>query len=82
MSRLLGVLDRLVDEGGSVVVVEHDLEVISHADWVIDLGPGPGREGGTVLFAGTPADLVDDPRSLTAHHLRRSLRRHVGQVRG
>ncbi|HSK90214.1 MAG TPA: excinuclease ABC subunit UvrA [Euzebyales bacterium] len=82
VSRLLGVLDRLVDEGGSVVVVEHDLEVISHADWVIDLGPGPGREGGTVLFAGTPADLVDDPRSLTAHHLRRSLRRHVGQVRG
>jgi excinuclease UvrABC ATPase subunit len=52
-------------------VVEHDLDVIAHADWVIDLGPGAGRDGGRVLFEGTPSALVRHPRSATARHLRR-----------
>jgi excinuclease UvrABC ATPase subunit len=55
---LLGVLDRLVEHGHSVVVVEHNLEVIRRADWLIDLGPGPGRHGGTVLFEGRPGDYL------------------------
>jgi excinuclease UvrABC ATPase subunit len=69
------LLDRLVDAGNTVVVVEHDLDVIKHADWIIDLGPGGGRDGGRVLFEGTPAQLRDDPDSLTAHHLRADLAR-------
>ncbi|PRY01910.1 ATP-binding cassette domain-containing protein [Allonocardiopsis opalescens] len=67
--RLLAVLDRLVDQGGTVVVIEHDLEVIARADWVLDLGPGPGRHGGRVLFAGRPAALAESPDSLTGRHL-------------
>jgi excinuclease UvrABC ATPase subunit len=67
---LLGILDRLVDNGGTVIVVEHDLEVISRADWAIDLGPGAGRDGGIVLFEGVPSDLVEDPRTVTGRYLR------------
>ncbi|EID56144.1 ATP-binding cassette domain-containing protein [Saccharomonospora xinjiangensis] len=75
VGRLLAIFDRLVDAGNTVVVVEHNLELVAHADWVIDLGPGAGHHGGRVLFAGTPAQLCDDPRSVTAEYLRRALRR-------
>jgi excinuclease UvrABC ATPase subunit len=71
VAQLLGILDRLVDDGSTVIVVEHALEVIGRADWIIDLGPGAGRDGGIVLFEGTPADLVKDPRSVTGRHLQR-----------
>ncbi|RSN64612.1 daunorubicin resistance protein DrrC [Streptomyces sp. WAC 04229] len=69
---LLALLDRLVDTGNTVVVVEHNLDVVAHADWVVDLGPGGGRDGGRVLFEGTPRDLLAARGSSTAEHLRRA----------
>ncbi len=69
VEQLLGLLDRLVDSGKSVVVVEHHQAVMAHADWIIDLGPGAGHDGGRVVFEGTPADLVADRSTLTARHL-------------
>jgi excinuclease UvrABC ATPase subunit len=66
---LLGLLDRLVDAGRSVVVIEHNLAVMAHADWLIDLGPGAGHDGGRVVFAGTPADLVAARSTVTGEHL-------------
>jgi excinuclease UvrABC ATPase subunit len=72
VTRLVEVLHRLVDRGGTVVVVEHDLDVIAQADWVIELGPGPGRDGGRVVFTGTPAELVAAEGSVTGRHLRRA----------
>ncbi|MEO3767903.1 hypothetical protein [Streptomyces sp. B8F3] len=70
---LIALLHRLVDAGGTVVVVEHDREVVKHADWVVDLGPGGGRDGGRVLFEGTPAELARTAGSATAEYLRRDL---------
>ncbi|HKF85440.1 MAG TPA: excinuclease ABC subunit UvrA [Candidatus Limnocylindrales bacterium] len=67
---LLSMLDRLVDAGNTVIVIEHNLDVIRNADWIIDLGPEGGSRGGELLFAGTPAELIDDDRSLTARYLR------------
>ncbi|GAA0478375.1 excinuclease ABC subunit UvrA [Streptomyces olivaceiscleroticus] len=72
---LVALLDRLVDAGNTVVVVEHDPEVVKRADWVVDLGPEGGRRGGEVLFTGPPAELLAHPYSPTAEHLRR---RHHG----
>ena len=69
VEQLLGLLDRLVDSGKSVIVIEHHQAVMAHADWIIDLGPGAGHEGGRVVFEGTPADLVADRPTLTAEHL-------------
>ncbi|MEU9056321.1 excinuclease ABC subunit UvrA [Streptomyces sp. NPDC048384] len=69
---LLGLLDRLVDTGNTVVVVEHNLDVVAHADWVIDLGPDGGRDGGRVIFEGTPQQLRKTHGSFTAEHLRRA----------
>ena len=66
---LLGLLDRLVDAGRSVIVIEHHQAVMAHADWIIDLGPGAGHDGGTVVFEGTPAALVADRSTLTGQHL-------------
>ena len=66
---LLGLLDHLVDSGKSVIVVEHHQAVMAHADWIIDVGPGAGRDGGTVVFEGTPAALVADAKTLTGQHL-------------
>ncbi|MFE7323576.1 ATP-binding cassette domain-containing protein [Streptomyces sp. NPDC057565] len=69
VEQLLGLLDRLVDSGKSVIVVEHHQAVMAHADWIIDLGPGAGHDGGRIVFEGTPADLVAARRTLTAEHL-------------
>ncbi|MEX5271327.1 ATP-binding cassette domain-containing protein [Kocuria sabuli] len=69
VEQLLGLLDRLVDAGTSVVVVEHHQAVMAHADWIIDLGPGAGRNGGRVVFEGTPAELVAAGSTLTGEHL-------------
>ena len=69
VEHLLALLDRLVDAGRSVVVIEHHQAVMAHADWVIDLGPGAGHDGGRVVFEGTPADLVADASTLTGRHL-------------
>ncbi len=69
VEQLLGLLDRLVDSGKSVIVIEHNQAVMAHADWVIDLGPGAGHEGGQIVFEGTPADLVASRSTLTGHHL-------------
>jgi excinuclease UvrABC ATPase subunit len=69
VEQLLGLLDRLVESGKSVVVIEHHLGVMAHADWLIDLGPGAGLDGGQIVFEGTPADLVANPATLTGKHL-------------
>ena len=69
VEQLLGLLDRLVDDGRTVVVVEHHQAVMAHADWIIDLGPGAGHDGGRVVFAGTPADLVASRSTVTGEHL-------------
>ncbi|SFE52458.1 Excinuclease UvrABC ATPase subunit [Actinacidiphila alni] len=69
VEQLLGLLDRLVDSGKSVVVIEHHQAVMAHADWIIDLGPGAGHNGGQIVFEGTPADLVAKPTTLTGEHL-------------
>lgn len=69
VANLLGLLDRLVDSGRSVVVIEHHQAVMAHADWIIDLGPGAGHDGGRIVFEGTPADLVADRSTLTGQHL-------------
>ena len=66
---LLDLLDRLVDAGNSVIVIEHHQAVMAHADWIIDIGPGAGHEGGTIVFEGSPSDLVDARHTLTAQHL-------------
>src|ERR1700722_12178288 len=69
VEQLLGLLDRLVDSGKSVIVIEHHQAVMAHADWIIDLGPGAGHDGGRIVFEGTPADLVADRPTLTGKHL-------------
>ena len=69
VEQLLGLLDRLVEDGKSVIVVEHHQAVMAHADWIIDLGPGAGHDGGRIVFQGTPAELVAAPSTLTGEHL-------------
>jgi excinuclease UvrABC ATPase subunit len=69
VEQLLGLLDRLVDAGKSVIVIEHHQGVMAHADWIIDLGPGAGHDGGRIVFEGTPADLVAARSTLTGEHL-------------
>ncbi|HEY5941926.1 MAG TPA: excinuclease ABC subunit UvrA [Solirubrobacterales bacterium] len=69
VEQLLGLLDDLVDAGKSVIVIEHHQAVMAHADWIVDLGPGAGHDGGKVVFKGTPADLVADRSTLTGEHL-------------
>ncbi|HEX7350713.1 excinuclease ABC subunit UvrA [Brachybacterium sp.] len=70
VENLLALLDRLVDTGRTVIVIEHHQAVMAHADWIIDLGPGAGAEGGRVVFEGTPATLVAEAETLTGRHLR------------
>ncbi len=69
VEHLLGLLDQLVDSGKSVIVIEHNQAVMAHADWIIDLGPGAGHDGGRIVFEGTPAKLVADRSTLTGQHL-------------
>ena len=69
VQNLLGMLDRLVDSGKSVIVIEHHQAVMAHADWIIDLGPGAGHDGGRVVFEGTPTELITDPSTVTGEHL-------------
>jgi excinuclease UvrABC ATPase subunit len=71
VEQLLALLDRLVDSGKSVIVIEHHQAVMAHADWIIDLGPGAGHDGGRVVFEGTPVDLVAAQSTLTGEHLAR-----------
>ena len=70
VENMLGMLDRLVEAGNSVIVIEHHQAVMAHADWIIDIGPGAGHDGGSIVFEGTPADLVAGAETLTAQHLR------------
>ncbi|GAA1663924.1 excinuclease ABC subunit UvrA [Microbacterium lacus] len=70
VDNMLAMLDRLVDAGNSVIVIEHHQAVMAHADWIIDIGPGAGHDGGTIVFEGTPADLVGSADTLTARHLK------------
>ncbi len=76
VEQLLALLDRLVDSGKSVIVIEHHQAVMAHADWIIDLGPGAGHDGGRIVFEGTPADLVAARSTLTGEHLAA----YVGQL--
>jgi excinuclease UvrABC ATPase subunit len=69
LAPLLALLDRLVDAGKSVIVIEHHPAVMAHADWIIDLGPGAGHDGGRVVFEGTPAQLVSGRKTVTGTHL-------------
>ncbi|MEU5400061.1 excinuclease ABC subunit UvrA [Streptomyces sp. NPDC005963] len=73
VAALVSLLDRLVDAGNSVICVEHHMDVVKQADWIIDLGPEGGKHGGTVVFAGTPRELLCDRKSFTAEYLRRDL---------
>jgi excinuclease UvrABC ATPase subunit len=76
VEQLLGLLDRLVESGKSVIVIEHHQAVMAHADWIIDLGPGAGHDGGRVVFEGPPSDLVAARATLTGEHLAE----YVGEV--
>src|SRR5690606_37330228 len=69
VAQMLELLDRIADGGRSVVVIEHHKAVMAHADWIIDLGPGAGHDGGRVVFEGTPSQLVADRSTLTGQHL-------------
>ena len=73
VDRLLALLDQLVDAGNAVIVIEHNLDVVAHADWVIDLGPEGGNASGTLVFEGTPRELLSAPGSFTGEHLRQAL---------
>ncbi|MFD6069774.1 excinuclease ABC subunit UvrA, partial [Amycolatopsis lurida] len=77
VDRLLDLCDELVDGGATLVLIEHDQRVIAHADHVLDIGPGAGAEGGTVVFEGTPSALAEDSASITGHHLRTRSRRRT-----
>ena len=72
--QLMKLLDKLVDNGNTVIVVEHDPDMIAHADWIVDLGPGGGRDGGRVLFEGTVPQLLECRESYTAGCLRENVR--------
>ncbi|MBO0852986.1 MAG: excinuclease ABC subunit UvrA [Nocardia sp.] len=69
VEQLLALIDRIVDSGKSVIVIEHHQAVMAHADWIIDIGPGAGHDGGRIIFEGTPADLIGTPTTLTGKHL-------------
>jgi excinuclease UvrABC ATPase subunit len=68
--RLIALLNRLTANGSTVIIIEHNLDVISQADWIIDLGPGAGQDGGKIIFAGCPKDLLNHPSSLTGFYLK------------
>jgi excinuclease UvrABC ATPase subunit len=70
---LIGLPDRMVDNGSTVIVIEHNLDVIARADWVLDMGPGAGNEGGQIVFEGVPAKLMQHAASLTGQQLAKRL---------
>lgn len=70
ITHLLAIVDRLVDSGNTVIIIEHNLDVVRNADWIIDLGPDGGSKGGTIVFEGTPAALIKHKASITAQYLR------------
>jgi excinuclease UvrABC ATPase subunit len=70
VEQMLALFDRLVDAGKTVIVIEHHQAVMAHADWIVDIGPGAGQDGGRIVFEGTPAALIADSETLTAQHLR------------
>jgi excinuclease UvrABC ATPase subunit len=74
VAHLLAILDRLVDGGNTVIVIEHNMDVVRRADWIIDLGPEGGSKGGQVVFAGTPTDLLKATASLTSQYLQPNTR--------
>lgn len=74
VARLIGLMNRLVDKGSTVIVIEHNLDVISQADWIIDMGPGAGHEGGQVIFEGYPEDLIRSRHSVTGQYVKRHVR--------
>jgi excinuclease UvrABC ATPase subunit len=82
VDNMLRMLDRLVEAGNSVIVIEHHQAVMAHADWIIDIGPGAGHDGGTIVFEGTPSDLVASGDTLTATHLRAYVGASSGQSDG
>jgi excinuclease UvrABC ATPase subunit len=71
IGHLMEVINRLVDAGNTVIVIEHNVHVIKHADWIIDMGPEGGSKGGQVIFEGTPKQLLSAKRSLTSEYLRK-----------
>ena len=71
MARLLSVFQRLLDSGATVIVIEHDLDMIWNADWVIDMGPGGGDDGGQIVACGTPEEIAQNEHSVTGKYLRR-----------
>ena len=73
-ARLLEVLNKLVDKGNTVIVVEHNLDIIKNADWIIDIGPEGGEEGGKIVAQGTPKDVVKVAASYTGQYLKKELR--------
>jgi excinuclease UvrABC ATPase subunit len=73
ITHLLSIMNRLVDSGNTVIVIEHNLDIIKNADWIIDMGPEGGSKGGKVLFEGTPEDIIKDKDSLTGEYLSRSI---------
>jgi excinuclease ABC subunit A len=81
IAALLGVLQRLVDAGNTVLIIEHHLDVIKNADWIIDLGPGAGDRGGELVAVGTPEDIAAHARSLTGKYLSPALEKQADPVR-
>jgi excinuclease UvrABC ATPase subunit len=69
VANLLALIDAMVNNGTTLIVIEHNLDVVARADWIIDMGPGAGAEGGTVVFEGTPCELLKARKSLTGQHL-------------
>lgn len=75
VATLMAVFGKLVEAGATVIVIEHDLDVIRAADWMIDLGPGGGEAGGEVVFEGVPEEAPEEPRSVTGHYLAKGLQK-------
>lgn len=73
VSHLLSILNRLVDNGSTIIVIEHNLDIMKQADWIIDLGPGGGKKGGEIMFTGTPHEFVSESNSLTAQYLKNDI---------
>ncbi len=77
IQNLLTLFELIVDRGGTLIVIEHNLDVIKQADWIIDIGPDGGKDGGEVVFTGTPAEMIRSAQTLTAESLRRSCARTI-----